>query len=1001
MKLHRVAYSNLGHNRPWNGVREVDYDTHPTGIIRLAGPNGAGKSTLLSLSGPALLYLLDPNQGDVRALVNAGHAWGEIEASIGGHRYLARVDFERRVITRGRNKGKETVDVSYLLRKDGDVVADNATAYKTAVREAFGSSADFFAIAYQAQRTAKLEKTAASFIELGSTERGEMFTRYLGLAPIEQRADLALAEQRAGEKALDRLRPQRERLDALAARVEELSRQRATQQQAVAVAQEALQGAEAAVDSATARAQEIQTKADQARAAADRTDDLLREQRSREASEAAVERCREALERARATAIARREDLEEARRNVERAKLASADVAQAQGYRQDAVRAVETAERERLDAERERNDAVNRERRLQAQAVDAAEAVRRAEAAVETAEERLDRARAAVEKAAAAVDERHDERNEARDAHAAALTAAREDRDLTVEAYRRADAQLRELRDAAYATREAEQRAVAATERAETALQRATERVRDAEAELKRLRQQAGYAGEVPCRGEPPFNTCQALAAATRAAAELPARKAAIAEFTQAAEQADAALAAAKQQHHESHSAFAEARQAGVDFRPQVDAAQEARDLAERRVRDLESLNAVPLDETLVPRHLVPLVVLRRAEAALAGAEREAARSRAEASVAEREIAKARTAIDAARRSTVDADLATAMAIRATTDKQLTDATAVLEEARRKLASIPEVAAEALAAVTAAESRCAAAERDNTQALRQAETESSARAVAEERLAVCRPVDTVAAELEDLAGVEPPSMQEQADVDQAKHEAGTARADAAGVVVLARTNVDETTGAIRAVAQEQAELAPVAEEIHNTEADVALWKTLRSDLQRLIGLKIEASAQGITDRVNAVLEGSFGGRFRVDLEVESPNATNEGVTRTYDVYVLDVENGSRRLLEQFSGGQQVPIGQALRLGLALFANETGIVRGTLYLDEADAAVGLANKGDYQVMLRRCLEILRQSAGTETRILVTSHTEDFICDHEIDVSALWHHDDSEARRQEAA
>ena len=34
MKLHRVAYSNLGHNRPWNGVREVDYDTHPTGIIR-------------------------------------------------------------------------------------------------------------------------------------------------------------------------------------------------------------------------------------------------------------------------------------------------------------------------------------------------------------------------------------------------------------------------------------------------------------------------------------------------------------------------------------------------------------------------------------------------------------------------------------------------------------------------------------------------------------------------------------------------------------------------------------------------------------------------------------------------------------------------------------------------------------------------------------------------------------------------------------------------------
>lgn len=123
-------------------------------------------------------------------------------------------------------------------------------------------------------------------------------------------------------------------------------------------------------------------------------------------------------------------------------------------------------------------------------------------------------------------------------------------------------------------------------------------------------------------------------------------------------------------------------------------------------------------------------------------------------------------------------------------------------------------------------------------------------------------------------------------------------------------------------------------------------------------LEIDAAGPTVSALTNELIAACYGPRFRVMLRTLQEAEAGRKARETFDLRVLDGDRaGGDRDLADLSGGEQVLIDEAVKLGIALFnAKRTGSQVATLWRDECDGKLDPENASRYPAMLRRALEL---------------------------------------------
>jgi DNA repair protein SbcC/Rad50 len=433
---------------------------------------------------------------------------------------------------------------------------------------------------------------------------------------------------------------------------------------------------------------------------------------------------------------------------------------------------------------------------------------------------------------------------------------------------------------------------------------------------LGRARTDAGLLGEVPCGGEVLFaqgehlpgvdcGSCRLLVRATGARDSIPALEAEVASGDLAVERAEVQIAG---------------------LQSAVDLADESRDRAGRLRAEIGRLASVDVDltaaealETQVDDYRAQLAAAEKVlEAALvAGQEARKALDEIEAAGAE-----TRKASETARIAVQDAPAAG-------------EALQAAEEAAAQLEAAHEVA-----------------ERSGLALLSVQEAVAEHRAQEPARTGV----DALLAEMDGAYN----------DLERA----GT-------VLALAR-NAEATAAKRLAEAQTEARLAQEA--ISRAEGMLAHLRPLeerRAGLQTLEqacgptgvqALEMDAAGPGISNMVNEILRVAYGGRFSVQL-VTQIDKTTGGKREICDIEVLDAEKGWRGPLSAASGGEQVVLEAALRLGFGAYLRAQGGDWRTVWLDEADGALDAKRAERFPSMMRAA-----STMSGAHHLLIVSHRE---------------------------
>lgn len=132
-------------------------------------------------------------------------------------------------------------------------------------------------------------------------------------------------------------------------------------------------------------------------------------------------------------------------------------------------------------------------------------------------------------------------------------------------------------------------------------------------------------------------------------------------------------------------------------------------------------------------------------------------------------------------------------------------------------------------------------------------------------------------------------------------------------------------------------------------------------------LEVDAAGPRVADIANKLLESCWGPRFTIAFETLRAKQDG-GMREVFDVSVRD--GGELRRIEDLSGGEEVIVGEALNLALAIHnANRSGIRWRTLWRDETAGALSPRNAERYVAMLRAALDI-----GQFAQVIFVSHSE---------------------------
>jgi len=203
-------------------------------------------------------------------------------------------------------------------------------------------------------------------------------------------------------------------------------------------------------------------------------------------------------------------------------------------------------------------------------------------------------------------------------------------------------------------------------------------------------------------------------------------------------------------------------------------------------------------------------------------------------------------------------------------------------------------------------------------------------------------------------------------------------AERAGTVLALARNAEVAAAKRLAEAQTEARLAQIA--IDLAEGMLSHLRPLeerREGLQTLEqacgptgvqALEMDAAGPGISDMVNKILRVAYGGRFSVQLMTQADKTTG-GKREICDIEVLDAEKGWRGPLSAASGGEQVVLEAALRLGFGAYLRAQGGDWRTVWLDEADGALDAKRAERFPAMMRAA-----STMSGAHHLLIVSHRE---------------------------
>ena len=166
------------------------------------------------------------------------------------------------------------------------------------------------------------------------------------------------------------------------------------------------------------------------------------------------------------------------------------------------------------------------------------------------------------------------------------------------------------------------------------------------------------------------------------------------------------------------------------------------------------------------------------------------------------------------------------------------------------------------------------------------------------------------------------------------------------------------------------------------EAQLADWNALAADLGRdgLQALLIDAAGPELTEICNDLLHRACGSRWTLVVETTRLASDGHRQLESLDIRVIDTEAGRDALVESYSGGERVILGEALSLALTTLAcRRSGLTDITLVRDESGAALDPERSRQWVAMVRRAAELVGAS-----QVLLVSHAEEVqeLCDSKI-------------------
>jgi len=134
--------------------------------------------------------------------------------------------------------------------------------------------------------------------------------------------------------------------------------------------------------------------------------------------------------------------------------------------------------------------------------------------------------------------------------------------------------------------------------------------------------------------------------------------------------------------------------------------------------------------------------------------------------------------------------------------------------------------------------------------------------------------------------------------------------------------------------------------------------------------EIDAAGPDVTAIINDLIEACYGERFRVAVRTMTPKKSG-GFKEDFDFVVRDTRAHEDRTIGQMCGGEKTIIGEATRIGFALYQAQStsGLRFETMFRDEAEGALSPNNAKRYVRMLARARDI-----GNFHQIFFVTHSE---------------------------
>jgi exonuclease SbcC len=165
----------------------------------------------------------------------------------------------------------------------------------------------------------------------------------------------------------------------------------------------------------------------------------------------------------------------------------------------------------------------------------------------------------------------------------------------------------------------------------------------------------------------------------------------------------------------------------------------------------------------------------------------------------------------------------------------------------------------------------------------------------------------------------------------------------------------------KAARETKAKADALRERLAPMERDLADWRWLARGLGRegVQALELDAAGPQVSALTNELLAEAYGTRFQLRLETQAAKADGKGVKETFEIIIADSERGREGTGEDFSGGEQVIIGEALGLAVGIFHSQSsGVNLGTVARDETVGALDPESKRRYLSMIRNFLRVGR-------------------------------------------